>query len=196
MLLSTPHAHDDGAHRLPTVYTGQPLQPSPASAAAALKMGMGIPLSGQDFVSYTIDCIIEMASGNPFAALAENDDEVPNQASKKPQAVAGAAHQSAVRTSKDRQPAISERVLAKHPGGDKPSHSGAGPRRADRQSGEFFIIRSAWRNDICDVLVGGRTQRFGGSKSDVVKVSRTICFRCCAIQTNVSNFKPFSFSFP
>jgi len=114
-------------------------------------MGMGISSSGQDFVRYTIDCIIEMASGNPFAALAENDDEVPNQASKKPQAVAGAAPQSAVRTSKDRQPAISERVLAKHPGGDKPSHSVAGPRRADRQSGEFYIIRSPWRNDICDV---------------------------------------------
>jgi hypothetical protein len=124
--------------------TGQPLQPSPASAAAALKMGMELCKLGQDFVRCTIDCIIEMAStGNPFAALADNEDEVPNQASKKPQAAAGAAPQSsAARTSKDRQPAISERVLAKHPGGDKPSHSGAGPRRADRQSGEFYIIRS------------------------------------------------------
>ena len=31
----------------------------------------------------TFDCIIAMASGNSFAALADNDDEVPNQASKK-----------------------------------------------------------------------------------------------------------------
>jgi hypothetical protein len=132
---------------------GAALPLSPASDAAALKMELGVRSLRQDFVRCTIDCIIEMAStGNPFAALADNDDEVPNQASKKPQAVAGAAPQSsAVRTSKDRQPAISERVLAKHPGGDKPSHSGAGPRRADRQSGEFYIIRSPWRNDICDV---------------------------------------------
>jgi hypothetical protein len=80
-----------------------------------------------------------MASGNSFAALADNDDEVPNQASKKPQAVAGAIpHVSASGQKgqgKDRQPVISERVLSKHPGGDKPAHSGAGPRRADRQSG-------------------------------------------------------------
>jgi hypothetical protein len=80
-----------------------------------------------------------MASGNSFAALADNDDEVPNQASKKPQAVAGAIpHVSAAGQKgqgKDRQPVISDRVISRHPGGDKPAHSGAGPRRADRQSG-------------------------------------------------------------
>ncbi len=118
-----------------------------------------------------------MASRNPFAALADNDDEVPNQASKKPQAVGAAPQSSAARPSKDRQPAVSEGIPAKHPGGDKPAHSAAGPRRVDRQSGEFYIIRSVWRNDICDVLVGGRTQGVGGSKSDVVKVSCSRCFR-------------------
>jgi hypothetical protein len=80
-----------------------------------------------------------MASSNSFAALADNDDEVPNQASKKPQAVPGAIpHVSASGQKgqgKDRQPVISDRVISRHPGGDKPAHSGAGPRRADRQSG-------------------------------------------------------------
>jgi hypothetical protein len=83
-----------------------------------------------------------MASGNPFAALADNDDEVPNQASKKPQAVAGAIpHVSAAGQKgqgKDRQPVISERIIAKHPGGDKVS--GAGPRRADRTGGVAELL--------------------------------------------------------
>jgi hypothetical protein len=46
-------------------------------AAAALKKGLYFRFLEQDFVRYTIDCIIEMASGNRFAALA---DEAPNQA--------------------------------------------------------------------------------------------------------------------
>jgi hypothetical protein len=56
--------------------------------AAALKMGLNLCLLQQDFVRYTIDCIIEMASRNRFAALADpiadsdsDSDEVPNQAS-------------------------------------------------------------------------------------------------------------------
>jgi hypothetical protein len=47
-------------------------------------MGLYFRLLEQDFVRYTIDCIIEMASGNRFAALADliaDSDEVPNQAS-------------------------------------------------------------------------------------------------------------------
>ena len=117
-----------------------------------------------------------MASGNSFAALADNDDEVPNQAGKKPQAVAGTIPH--VSTSgqkgqgKDRQPVISERVIARHPGGDKPAHSGAGPRRADRPSGETHSTALFWLVQVtfCNVLAGGRSQRVGGSKSDVVKV--------------------------
>ena len=47
-------------------------------------MGLYFRLLEQDFVRYTIDCIIEMASGNRFAALADliaDSGEVPNQAS-------------------------------------------------------------------------------------------------------------------
>ncbi len=161
------------------------------------RSAVGVRLPRQDFVRYTIHCIIEMASKNPFAALADNDDEVPNQASNRAQAVAGAAPQpSAARASRDRQRATSERVPAKHPGGDKPSHSSSGTRRVDRQSGEFYAIGSAWRNASCDGLLGGRyaigsawrnascdgllggrAQRVGGSNNDVVQASCPRCFQ-------------------
>jgi hypothetical protein len=97
-----------------------------------------------------------MASSNSFAALADNDDEVPNQAGKKPQAAAGTIpHVSAAGQKgqgKDRQPVISDRVIAKHPGGDKPAHSGAGPRRADRPSGEIYTSYSAVLACPIDIL--------------------------------------------
>ena len=119
-----------------------------------------------------------MASGNSFAALADNDDEVPNQASKKPQAVAGAiAHVSTAGQKgqgKDMQPVISDRAISRRPGGDKPAHSGAGPRRADRQSGGRADAAPA-RVVLRNCAAGGRTQRVSGSKSDVVKVSSPAC---------------------
>jgi hypothetical protein len=83
------------------------------------------------FCSLDIDCIIAMASGNSFAALADNDDEVPNQASKKPQTVAGAIpHVSAA--------------------GQK--GQGAGPRRADRQSGATQFLCPPTNNMFLQVV--------------------------------------------
>jgi hypothetical protein len=138
----------------------------------------------------TSTCIIAMASGNSFAALADNDDEVPNQASKKPQAVAGAIpHVSTAGQKgqgKDRQPVISDRVISRHPGGDKPAHSGAGPRRADRQSGGRADAAPA-RVVLRNCAAGGRTQRVSGSKSDVVKVSSPACVQ----RTQIHGVVPF-----
>jgi hypothetical protein len=70
-------------------------------------------------------------SSNSFAALADVDEEATNQAGKKAQAVAGAIpHASASAGQKkpanggDRKPVISERVIERHPQGDRKSGTG------------------------------------------------------------------------
>jgi hypothetical protein len=73
----------------------------------------------------------QLMSSNSFAALADVDEEATNQAGKKAQAVAGAIpHASASAGQKkpanggDRKPVISERVIERHPQGDRKSGTG------------------------------------------------------------------------
>ena len=73
-----------------------------------------------------------MASGNSFAALADVDEEVSNQAGKKPQVTGAIPHASAGQKKPanggDRKPVISERVIERHPQGDRKSGGGKQPR--------------------------------------------------------------------